>query len=84
MIHSFIFSGPQMGTSRWGEWATLLKSSFTLPYSLIDDTNGVKRNITLMVLEMRSFLTKISNKPANAMKNVSCTIFVLFEQNENL
>lgn len=54
-----------MWTSRWGEWATLLKSSFTLPYSLVDDTNGVKRNISLMVLEMGIFLTTISNKPMN-------------------
>ena len=73
-----------MWTSRWGEWATLLKSSFTLPYSLIDDTNGVKRNISLMVLEMGIFLTTISNKPMKTMENVAfpTCIFVLFEQND--
>jgi len=73
-----------MWTSRWGEWATLLKSSFTLPHSLVDDTNGVKRNISLMVLEMGIFLTTISNKPMKTKENVSFSSFVLFEQTENL
>ena len=61
-----------------------LKSSFTLPFSLVDDTNGVKRNISFMVLEMGIFLTTISNRPMKTMKNVAFPIFVLFEQNENL
>ena len=64
-----------MGTSLWGEGG---------PYSLVDDTNGVKRNISLMVLEMGIFLTTISNKPMSTVNNASFIIFVLFKQNENL
>ena len=85
MIHSLIFQDPRCGPAVEVN-GPLLKSSFTLPYSLVDDTNGVKRNISLMVLEMGIFLTTISNKPMKTMENVAfpTCIFLLFEQNESL